>query len=133
MIMFADMPLNMQMQCYATVLYGQRMTDLEEEVSTAASGSFNVVPNYRDEIVTVSVGDVYEFVVPMSTRAGHVHMKGSTLTVLAKTPLIAWGERSASGFNWYCETTHGRSIWTSLEQCISRRTMAKIASNGQAH
>lgn len=108
------------------------MSELSQEADRVARESVNVIFNVGGKDVTVNEGDVYVFDVPMKTRAGHVHEVGSTLTVLAKTNIPAWGEVSQSKSNWYCETQYGKTIWTTLEQCISRRVMHKMELDGRS-
>ena len=77
----------------------------------------------------INDGDVYEFVSDMSTRAGHVHRKGSFLYVLRPTFETPHQEVGESGFNWVCLTDHGISIWATLAQCISRGLFKKVDIN----
>lgn len=77
------------------------------------------VPN-MGEVAPVQAGQSYEFLFDMSTRAGHVHPKGSILHVEDSTTSTPHHELSASGKNWICRTDFGTSVWATLEQCISR-------------
>ena len=74
----------------------------------------------------VAPGDIYTFRYEMSTRAGHIHEKGSVITVLNGTKKAPHGEISASGTNWICQTKFGEGCWATLEQCISRGLLEKI-------
>lgn len=76
--------------------------------------------------IFVHVNEVYQFTVPCATRAGHTHFAGATLRVLAEYKLPAWGEMGPRGVNWVCETVHGISTWTTLEQCIDRGFLRKV-------
>ena len=76
--------------------------------------------------VQVQSGDTWKFLCNMSTRAGHVHPKGSLLHVHDKTTEAPHGEIGESGFNWWCRTEFGLSIWATLEQCIARGLLKKV-------
>ena len=87
-----------------------------------------VIPNENFGVkVDVQSGDVYEFLCNMSTRAGHTHPRGSRLYVHDRTTDPSFGEISESGYNWYCRTDFGISVWATLESCISRRLLKKVA------
>ena len=79
--------------------------------------------------VVVKSGDVYEFLCNMSTRAGHTHPKGSLLHVHDRTTDTPHGEISESGYNWYCRTEIGISIWATLEQCIARGLLKRVGGD----
>jgi len=74
----------------------------------------------------VEPGHTYEFLFGMSTRAGHVHERGSLLHVEDRTTRTPHGEISESGSNWVCRTQHGTSVWATLEQCLSRGMLKRL-------
>jgi hypothetical protein len=81
-------------------------------------------PRSADRI-EIQEGDVYEFLCPVSTRAGHVHMTGELLHVHDRTGQTPFGEIGPQGHNWICRTRHGLSVWTTLEHCIERGLLRK--------
>lgn len=103
--------------------------DIEKNCAEAqeiAKKSYNIINNKKKEKIYINVGSVYKFCFPTSTRSHELYNIGDTITVIGYTNLPAWGEISQSGFNWYCETKYGKSLWTTLENCISRRILVKV-------
>jgi hypothetical protein len=78
--------------------------------------------------VNVSEGDTYEFLDNVSTRAGHVHPKGSMLFVHDRTRSTPHDEIGPRGYNWICRTQFGISVWATLEHCIERGLLKKLES-----
>ena len=85
-------------------------------------------PRSADRI-KVAPGDTYEFTADISTRAGHIHPKGSRLFVHDPTTDSPNDEIGPRGMNWYCRTQFGISIWTTLEHCIERGVLRKVVSS----
>jgi hypothetical protein len=85
-----------------------------------------VVPNVSNEPVTVQPDFIYEFVCDMSARSGVTHKNGDTIKVIEATQATPHNEIGISGCNWICETKHGRSVWSSLEHCISRGMIRRL-------
>ena len=75
--------------------------------------------------IQVKAGEVYEFSHNTSTRAGHVHPKGSLVVVLRHTDEAPYGEIGENG-NWVCQTQFGISVWSTLEQGIARGLYKKV-------
>jgi len=86
----------------------------------------HVVYNFRVLPSKVHSGDEYEFLYDMTTRAGHIHSKGSRIRVLDATTQAPYNEIGESGHNWICRTKYSVSVWATLEQCISRGLLRKI-------
>jgi hypothetical protein len=76
----------------------------------------------------VQEGDVYVFLVNMTTRAGFVHPAGSRLYVHDATKDTPFDELGPDGVNWYCRTQFDLSIWSTLEQGIERFLFARVSS-----
>lgn len=73
-----------------------------------------------EQSIYVREGDVYEFDVNVSTRAGHTLQKGDRLTVLRRTTETPHNEIGPRGCNWVCRTFYGDTVWATLEQCLDR-------------
>lgn len=82
--------------------------------------------HFTHPVPPVAPGDIYTFVCDMGTRSGYTHVAGSVVTVQNGTKETPYGEISASGTNWICQTKFGTSCWSTLEQCISRGLLNKI-------
>ncbi len=85
-----------------------------------------VIYNVYNNMPAVQEGDTYKFMYDVDTRAGHTHKEGSLLHVLESTTSAPYGEVGESGSNWVCKTEFGTSIWSTLEQCISRDMLKKV-------
>lgn len=73
-------------------------------------------------------GETYEFQCHVSTRAGRVHAKGDHIVVLDRTTKIPHKEVGPYGYNLVCQTKHGTSCWATLDQCIERGLLKKVAA-----
>lgn len=73
--------------------------------------------------VRVEVGNLYEFMGQVGTRAGHIHKWGEYLYVITHTPFPVFDGEVGQDGNWWCMTQHGISPWTTLESCISRELL----------
>jgi hypothetical protein len=85
-----------------------------------------VIPNVRNDPVTVQPNYVYEFACDMSSRSGVMYKAGDEIRVVEATQSTPHNEIGVSGCNWICETKHGRSVWATLEQCVSRGMLRQI-------
>lgn len=70
--------------------------------------------------ISVRTGDVYQFAIGVSTRAGNIHQPGTLLVVQNRTKETPFGEVGPRGVNWQCITEYGSSIWATLESSIER-------------
>ena len=80
--------------------------------------------------INVRVGDVYQFIIGASTRAGHNHLPGHLLVVTKRTKETPYGEIGPRGYNWCCLTQHSTSVWSTLESCIERG-MLRLVHKGR--
>lgn len=71
-------------------------------------------------------GETYEFLDNVSTRAGHVHPKGSLLFICDRTGMTPHFEVGPRGYNWVCRTQFSVSVWATLEHCIERKLLRKL-------
>jgi hypothetical protein len=76
--------------------------------------------------IIVNDGDVYQFVVPVSIRAGVNYLTGDLLLVQKFTKETPYGELGPNGINWVCTTRFNTSVWSTLESCIERGMLKKI-------
>ena len=72
------------------------------------------------DIESVRPLDMYVFQCDVYCRDGSILSKGSRLTVILPTHEVPYGEIGPRGVNWICDAENGRTIWATLEQCISR-------------
>jgi hypothetical protein len=86
--------------------------------------------NIRPE---VKPGEVYKVVVSgVSCRSGFTHNRDELLVVCEKTndfpPKGPYGEVEVGpyGYNWYVQTMHDYSVWSTLESCIERGMLKKV-------
>lgn len=89
------------------------------------------VPFYSPEserTIHVEEGDVYEFLLNVGTRAGFTHLAGSRIFVVRKTREAPHNEVGPRGCNWVCQTIHDTSVWATLEHCIERGLLHRIAT-----
>ncbi len=70
-------------------------------------------------IQPVRSGDWYVFERDLLTRGGDIIPKGSMLEVIEPTGQIPYGDVGPMGHNWLCVASNGRTIWATLEWCIS--------------
>ncbi len=78
------------------------------------------------ESIYPQAGEVYQFEMPVSTRAGHYFMPGDLLYIHEATEETPYGEIGPRGMNWICRTRFGVSVWSTLESCIERGLLSRV-------
>lgn len=76
--------------------------------------------------IMVHTGDVYQFQMPVSTRAGVTYNHGDLLLVQKQTKDTPHGEIGPYGYNWLCVTHANTTVWATLESCIERGYLRRI-------
>jgi hypothetical protein len=73
----------------------------------------------------VNVGDEFIFLYDISCRNGKIVPKGSKCKVIEYTGMTPHNEIMDRGYNLLIETVHGVSVWSTFEQCVSRKLLDK--------
>jgi hypothetical protein len=97
-----------------------------DTTTTATPEVRDFVTPFGSTHIFVAPGDVYEWIVPCSTRAGHVIPVGERLYVLARTSDTPYNEIGPRGHNWLCRTSYGDTVWATLEQCLDRGLLYRV-------
>jgi hypothetical protein len=85
------------------------------------------------QTIRPEAGEVYQFMHDCSTRAGHIHPRGSLLYLEYKTTETPFDEIGPEGYNWMCRNSFGRSIWSTVESCIERKILKRVITTEVAN
>jgi hypothetical protein len=101
-------------------------TPFRESADSRVIQKVNFLEPRSAEKIQVRSGDTYVFTCDVSTRAGHMHPRGSLLYVHDATQSTPHNEIGPHGSNWICRTQFSVSVWATLEQCIERGLMKRL-------
>lgn len=75
--------------------------------------------------------DVYEFTQDVQTINGKTHKAGTRLRLIRKTDEAPHGYSNPQG-NWWCDVAgDGKSVWSSIHDCIASGLIRRVSSPGE--